>query len=58
MKKASVLSVMLWVVLSLSAATYVGCKNNKPAEDTTPPIEDSLGMQVDQSDTVEIDTAK
>lgn len=53
MRKVKVLSVMLWVALSLAAATYVGCKTNKPAEEAVAPAADST-----QIDTTVIDTVK
>lgn len=44
MKKVKVISVMLWVVLSLSAAAYVGCKTNNSAGEQTAPISDSTSV--------------
>lgn len=53
MKKVKVLSVMLWVVLSMAAATYVSCKGNKLPEETVITIADTV-----QVDTTVVDTTK
>lgn len=55
MKKVKVLSVMLWVTLSLVAATYVGCKNNNQEVKQEEVVSDSTAVQ---SDTTVIDTVK
>lgn len=49
-----VLSVMLWVILSMIAATYVSCKNNSEAKQEEI-VSDSTKIQ---SDTVAVDTIK
>lgn len=54
MKKVKVLSVMLWVTLSLVAATYVGCKNNQEVKQEEV-VSDSTAVK---SDTTVIDTVK
>lgn len=55
MKKVKVLSVMLWVAISLAAATYVGCKNNQQEVKQEEVISDSTQVE---SDTTVIDTTK